>query len=48
MDVARGCHTEYVVNQKEKNKYRMIWLICGISKNGRDELICKAKIELQM
>ena len=44
MDAARGCHTECVVNQKGKNKYRMIQLICEISKNGRDELIYKAKI----
>ena len=32
------------VSQKEKNKYRIISLICGIQKNGRDELTCKAEI----
>ena len=36
------------VSQKEKNKFRIILLICGIQKNGRDELICKAEIESQM
>ena len=36
------------VSQKEKNKYRMISLICGIQKNGTDDLICKAEIETQM
>ena len=36
------------VSQKEKNKYRIISLICGIQKNGTDELIGKAEIESQM
>ena len=36
------------VSQKEKNKYPIILLICGISKNGTDELICKAEIETQV
>ena len=35
------------VNQKEKNKYHIISLICGIEKNDTDELICKAEIEAQ-
>ena len=35
------------VSQREKNKY-IILLICGIQKNGADELICKAEIETQM
>ena len=35
------------VSQKEKNKYRIILLICHIQKNGTDELICKAEIETQ-
>ena len=35
------------VSQKEKNKY-IISLICGIQKNGTDELIGKAEIESQM
>ena len=33
------------VSQKEKNKYRIILLMCGIQKNGTDELICKAETD---
>ena len=36
------------VSQKRKNKYRILTHICGISKNGTDELVCKAEIETQM
>ena len=36
------------VSQKEKNKYHIILLICGIQKNGTDELIGKAETESQM
>ena len=36
------------VSQKEKNKYHIISLTCGIWKHGTDELICKAEIETQM
>ena len=36
------------VSQTEKDKYRMILLICGILKNGTNELIYKTEIELQM
>ena len=36
------------VNQKEKNKYRILTYICRIQKNGTDELVCKAEIETQM
>ena len=36
------------VSQKEKNKYHIISLICGIWKNGRDELNFKAERESQM
>ena len=32
------------VGQKEEDKYRIILLICGLQKNGTDELICKAEI----
>ena len=35
------------VSQKEKIKYYIILLICGILKNDTDELICKAEIETQ-
>ena len=33
------------VSQKEKNKYRILTHICGIQKNGIDDLICKTEIE---
>ena len=36
------------VSQKEKSKYRIIMHICGIQKNGIDDLICEAEIETQM
>ena len=36
------------VNQKEKNKHRILLLICGTEKNVTDELICKAEIETQI
>ena len=36
------------VSQKQKNKYCIIFLICGIQKNDMEELICKAEIETQM
>ena len=36
------------VSQKEKNKYHVVSLICGIQKNGTDQLICKAEIDVPM
>ena len=45
MDLGSVIQSE--VNQKEKNKYRILKHICGIQKNGIDELICKAEIETQ-
>ena len=36
------------VSQKEKNKYHILTHICGIQKNGTDELVCKAEIETKM
>ena len=33
------------VSQKKKNKYHILMRICGIYKNGRDELIFRAGIE---
>ena len=36
------------VSEKEKSKYRIITHICGIEKNGIDDLICKAEMETQM
>ena len=36
------------VSQKEKNKCRILTHICGIQKNGADDPVCKAEIEIQM
>ena len=36
------------VSQTEKDKYHIISLICGIYKNGTDELVCRAETETQM
>ena len=36
------------VSQKEKNKYCILSHICGIQKNGIDDLNCQAEIETQM
>ena len=36
------------VTQKEENKYRILMHICGVQKNGTDDLICIAKIETKM
>ena len=46
MDLESVIHSE--VSQKEKNKYWIISLICGISKNGTGELTCEAELESQM
>ena len=35
------------VSQKEKKKYRILTHICGIWKNGTDDPICRAGIEMQ-
>ena len=37
------CIIQSEVSQKEKNKYCILMHICGIQKNGNDDLICKAK-----
>ena len=34
---------ESQIIQKEKNKYRIMFLICGIKKKGTDELLAKQK-----
>ena len=34
------------VNQKEKNKYHILMHIYGIYKNGPDESICMAEMEI--
>ena len=39
---------ESEISQKEKNKYHVILLICGIYKNDMDELINKAEIKTEM
>ena len=36
------------LSQTEKDKYRMIVLVCRILKNGTNELIYKMSIESQM
>ena len=36
------------VSQKEKNKYHILTHICGIQKNGTDEPVCRAEVEIQM
>ena len=36
------------VNQKEKNKYYILMHIYGILKNGTNEHVCRAGIEIQM
>ena len=45
MNRERGIQSE--VSQKEKNKYYILTHICGIEKNGTDEPICTAGIEMQ-
>ena len=45
MDLERVIQSEG--GQKEKNKYRILMHICGIQKNGIDDLICKTEIETQ-
>ena len=42
------CVIQSQASQKEKNKFHIISLVCGIWKNGTDELICKAEIESQI
>ena len=37
--------TQSEISQKEKNKYCILMYICGIYKNGKDGLMCKAEIE---
>ena len=45
LDGPRVCHTER--SHKEKNQHWILTHICGIERNGTDDLICKAKIETQ-
>ena len=35
------------VGQKEKSKYCILMLLCGIQRNGRDEPICEEETETQ-
>jgi len=46
MDGPRDCHTKQ--SKLEKDKYCMISLICGMLKNGTNELIYVTEIESQM
>ena len=48
MDIDLEIVIQCEVNQKEKNKHRIVLLICGTKKNVTDELICKAEIEIEM
>ena len=46
-------HRETVVQnevsqKKEKNRYGILTHMCGINKNDKDDLICKAETEPQM
>ena len=45
MDLGTVIQSE--VSQKEKNKYCVLAYMCVIWKNGIDELVCKAEIEIQ-
>ena len=42
VDGPRECHAEWSKSEREKQ------ILCGIQKNGIDDLICKAEIETQM
>ena len=35
------------ISQKEKTRRRRIWLVCGIQKNGTDELINKMETDFE-
>ena len=45
MDGPRDYHIKW--NKSEKDKYRMMSLICGILKNDTNELIYKTEIDSQ-
>ena len=45
MDVETVIQRE--VSQKEKDKYHIISLTCGVWKNDTNELVCVAEIETQ-
>ena len=40
--------TKSKISQKEKNEYRILMHIYGIQKNGTDEPICRAGIEVNV
>ena len=40
--------TQSEISQKEKDKDCILMHVCGIWKNGKGGLICKAEIEKQM
>ena len=50
VDRPRVCYTviQREESEKEKNKCHILTHICGILKNGIDDLICKTEIETQM
>ena len=41
MDEPKGYHTKW--SQTQKDKYRMISLLCGSKTNDTNELICKTE-----
>ena len=46
MDLETAIQSE--VSQKEKNQSHILTHKCGVQKNGVDDLICKAKIEIDI
>ena len=46
MDVKSVIQSE--VSQKDKEKCHILVHICGIQKNGTDDLLCKTEIETEM
>ena len=39
---------ESEISQKEESIYGILVHLCGIQKNGADDLICKTKLETEM
>ena len=45
VDEPTACYTEW--SKSERKKKYILMQICGVLKNGTDELICKAAVEMQ-
>ena len=41
------CHTEWGKSEREKQIF-ILMHVCGIQKDGKDELVCRARIETQL